>query len=138
MIAPNADVETPELHFAGCFIVNSIYGEGNTEAHFYPIRSDLKCVSREYDSLSENQKKKFNDYRLRKALGGDNTIIEKEILGDKAQYDKDIALFESLIGKCDNREIIINPKTAGTLGILLAITAIAFTGLMIKTKKKNS
>ncbi|MBQ1550785.1 MAG: choice-of-anchor A family protein [Bacilli bacterium] len=138
MIAPNADVETPELHFAGCFIVNSIYGEGNTEAHFYPIRSDLKCVSREYDSLSENQKKKFNDYRLRKALGGDNTIIEKEILGDKAQYDKDIALFESLIGKCDNREIIINPKTASTIGILLAITAIAFTGLMIKTKKKNS
>ena len=29
MIAPNADVETPELHFAGCFIVNSIYGDGN-------------------------------------------------------------------------------------------------------------
>ena len=135
---PNADVETPELHFAGCFIVNSIYGEGNTEAHFYPINSDCKCVSSEYDSLSEIQKKKFNDYRLRKSLGGDNTIIEKEIIGDKAQYDKDVALFESLILKCDNREIIINPETAGTIGVLLAIAALAFTGLIIKTKKNKS
>ena len=37
LIAPNADVDTPELHFAGCFIVNSIYGEGNTETHFYSL-----------------------------------------------------------------------------------------------------
>ena len=34
----------------------------------------------------------------------------KEIIGDKAQYDKDVALFESLILKCENREIIVNPK----------------------------
>ena len=136
MIAPNADVETPEIHFAGCFIVNSIYGEGNTEAHFYPINSDLRCVSSEYDKLSDTQKKRFNDYRLRKSLGRDNTIIEKEIIGDEEQYNKDIELFESLIIKCENREIIINPETAGTIGILLAIIAIAFTTLTIKTKKK--
>ena len=37
IIAPNADVETPELHFAGAMIVNSLYTEGNTEAHFYPL-----------------------------------------------------------------------------------------------------
>ena len=138
MIAPNADVETPELHFAGCFIVNSIYGEGNTEAHFYPINSDLKCVSSEYDKLNDTQKKKFNDYRLKKELGGDNTIIEKEIIGDEEQYNKDIELFESLILKCENREIIINPETAGTIGVLLAIIAIAFTTLTIKSKKKTN
>ena len=138
LIAPNADVETEETQLAGCLIVNSFYSRGGTELHFYPINSDCNCVSSEYDSLSEIQKKKFNDYRLRESLGGDNTTIEKEILGDKAQYDKDVALFESLIGKCDNREIIINPETAGTITILLGLLAIAFTGLMIKTKKKNS
>ena len=37
LIAPNADVETPELHFSGCFVVNSLYTAGNTEAHFYPM-----------------------------------------------------------------------------------------------------
>ena len=137
MIAPNADVETPELHFAGCFIVNSIYGEGNTEAHFYPINSNLKCVSSEYDNLSETKKKKFNDYRLRKSLGGKNTIIEKEIIGDQNEYNKDIELFENLILKCDNREIIINPETVGTIAILLTVVAITLTGLMIKTKKRK-
>ena len=137
MIAPNADVETPELNFAGCFIVNSIYGEGNTEAHFYPINSNLKCVSSEYDSLSEIQKMKFNEYRIKKALGGNNTIIEKEILGDKAQYDKDVALFESLIDKCDNREIIVNPKTSGTIAIILGLIAIGFIStIAIKKNKK--
>ena len=137
MIAPNADVETPELHFAGCFIVNSIYGEGNTEAHFYPINSNLKCVSREYDSLSKTQKMRFNDYRLRKSLGGDNSTIEKEIIGDKAQYDKDIALFESLIDKCDNREIIVNPKTSVTIATILGLIAIGFIStIAIKKNKK--
>ena len=136
MIAPRADVETPELHFAGCFIVNSIYGEGNTEAHFYPINSDLRCVSSEYNNLSEIQKKKFNDYRLRKSLGGDNTTIDKTILGDQNEYNRDVELFESLILKCENREIIINPETVGTIGVILAIIAIAFTTLTIKTKKK--
>ena len=37
IIAPNADVETPEMHFSGSMIVNSLYTEGNTEAHFYPL-----------------------------------------------------------------------------------------------------
>ena len=37
IIAPNADVETPEINFAGAMIVNSLYSEGYTEAHFYPL-----------------------------------------------------------------------------------------------------
>lgn len=40
MIAPNADVEIPEMHFAGAMIVNSISGSGNTEAHMYPYTVD--------------------------------------------------------------------------------------------------
>ena len=39
IIAPNADLYGPELHYAGNFIVNSLYLEGNSEAHFYPLTS---------------------------------------------------------------------------------------------------
>lgn len=39
LIAPNADVETPETHFSGNFIVNSLYAEGNSEAHFFPLQA---------------------------------------------------------------------------------------------------
>ena len=39
LIAPNADVEGPELHYAGAFLVNSLSLEGNSEAHFYPLTS---------------------------------------------------------------------------------------------------
>lgn len=38
IVAPNADLETTETHFAGGFIVNSLYAEGNSEAHFYPLQ----------------------------------------------------------------------------------------------------
>jgi len=37
LIAPKADVEGPELHYAGAFLVNSLSLEGNSEAHFYPL-----------------------------------------------------------------------------------------------------
>ena len=138
MIAPNADVETPELHFAGCFIVNSIYGEGNTEAHFYPINTTLKCEGNVYDGLSETQKKKFNEYRLSKELGGDNTIIEKEIIGDKDQYNKDVALFEDLDKKCENRTIEINPETFSTIGIILGLLVLGSIGyITLKSRKKG-
>ena len=48
LVAPNADVQGPELHYAGNFIVNSLYLPGSytgnggffgggAEAHFYPL-----------------------------------------------------------------------------------------------------
>ena len=37
IIAPNADIEGPELHYAGAFLVNSLSLKGNSEAHFYPL-----------------------------------------------------------------------------------------------------
>lgn len=39
LVAPNADVYGPELHYAGAFLVNSLYLEGNSEAHYYPLTS---------------------------------------------------------------------------------------------------
>ena len=49
LIAPNADVQGPELHYAGAFLVNSLYLPGSydgnggfwgggSEAHFYPLQ----------------------------------------------------------------------------------------------------
>ena len=138
LIAPRADVETPELQFAGCFIVNSLYCEGNTEAHFYPLTIKLDCVNGEYQGMSEDQKLRFSEYRLSKMLGGDGSIIEKKVVGDQEQYKQELELFEKTLETCDTpRIIIVNPKTAGTIGVLISIIAVAFTAISIKTKKYN-
>ena len=39
LVAPNADVYGPELHYAGAFLVNSLYLDGYSEAHYYPLTS---------------------------------------------------------------------------------------------------
>ena len=39
LVAPKADVYGPELHYGGAFLVNSLYLEGNSEAHYYPLTS---------------------------------------------------------------------------------------------------
>ncbi len=54
LIAPNADVEGPELHYAGAFLVNSLALEGNSEAHFYP----LQITDIPYKTSDENYKAK--------------------------------------------------------------------------------
>lgn len=35
VIAPQADAQLEEMNWAGCFIVNSFYGNGNTEGHIF-------------------------------------------------------------------------------------------------------
>lgn len=37
IIAPNADVETPEIQVAGCIIANSLYSKGYTDIQYYPL-----------------------------------------------------------------------------------------------------
>ena len=39
LIAPNAELYTTETHFSGSFIVSSLYAEGNSEAHFFPLQA---------------------------------------------------------------------------------------------------
>ena len=132
LIAPNADVDTPETHFAGCFIVNSIYGEGNTEAHFYPLTVDLDCDCDEYNNLDSNMKRRFSEYKLRKLLGGDGTIVETNVIGDEVQYRKDMETFEHIYKKCPVNSsnnpitnIITNPDTYKDIGIVLVIVFIS-------------
>ena len=61
LVAPNADLYGPELHYAGALLVNSLYLEGNSEAHYYPLtstnipyRSNQEPVKAELN-LKENQ-----------------------------------------------------------------------------------
>ena len=142
LIAPNADVDTPETHFAGCFIVNSIYGEGNTEAHFYPITVDLKCDCEGYHNLSEDMKKEFSKYRLNKLLGGEKTIIEKTIIGDQAKYEEDQVTLEKVYNQCPSNniqnpvvELLSNPKTYRNIGIIILLLGSIISYLIYNKKK---
>ena len=145
LIAPNADVDTPETHFAGCFIVNSIYAEGNTEAHFYPITANLKCDCEGYENLSEDMKRRFSEYRLSKLLGGDASTIETTILGDEAQYRADEATLENVLNECpsNNRSsgnpivtILTNPKTYRNLGFIIVLGGLITYTIINKKKQK--
>ena len=142
LIAPNADVETPETHFAGCFIVNSIYGEGNTEAHFYPLTAFDNCECDD-SKVPDNLKVRFNEMRLNKLLGGEKSTIETNIVGDQVQYNKDTELLNGIINSCPRKsgtsitQILTNPKTYSTIGIILVIVVIGFVGFKIINKKKK-
>jgi len=142
LIAPNADVETPETHFAGCFIVNSIYGEGNTEAHFYPLTAFDNCDCDD-SKVPDNLKTNFNEMRLKKLLGGEKTTIETTAFGDQAQYNKDVEQLNNIINSCPRKtgssivQILTNPKTYSTIGIVFGIVLIAFVGLKISKKRKT-
>ena len=144
LIAPKADVETPELHFSGCFIVNSLYAEGNTEAHFYPITIKPDCDCDEYHNLSEDMKERFSQFRLNRLLGGEATTIETTVMGDKASYQEDIKKLESVENHCPSNnqgaphsvvEILTNPKTYRNLGIILLVVIIVGGSLLISKKK---
>ena len=144
LIAPNADVETEETHFAGCFIVNSIYGEGNTEAHFYPLTAYDNCECSVGDQVSESLQARFNELRLSRLLGGEKSIVETNIVGDQAQYKKDTDQLNQIIDNCPMRkhyssslsEILKNPPTYGTIGAVLLIIIGLIIGLGIYKKKK--
>ncbi len=146
LIAPKADVDTPETHFAGCFIVNSIYGEGNTEAHFYPITAQLKCDCEGYDNLNEDMKRRFSDYRLSKLLGGDASTIETTILGDETQFREDKTTLENVYNECpsNNRasgnpivSILTNPKTYRNIGFILVLGGLITYTIINKKKQKT-
>ena len=144
LIAPNADVETEETHFAGCFIVNSIYGAGNTEAHFYPLTAYDNCECSVGDQVPESLHARFNELRLSRLLGGEKSIVETNIVGDQAQYKKDTDQLNQIIDNCPMRkhyssslsEILKNPPTYGTIGAVLLIIIGLIIGLGIYKKKK--
>ena len=93
VIAPNADLYGPELHYAGAFLVNSLYLEGNSEAHFYP----LTITDIPYQSNMESVKAKTN---LKKSQGSikfyhnldPNDLGEGTVVSFKVEAEKNYLL----------------------------------------------
>ena len=75
IIAPNADVEGLELHFAGTFLVNGLSLPGHSEAHFYPLTS----TNIPYRSNPEPVKAILNIKRNQGNIKFNNSINEEEI-----------------------------------------------------------
>ena len=127
LIAPNADVESPETQFSGCFIVNSLYCEGNTEAHFYPLTATKMNES----YIDKKGVLKQRIIGVNEVLREDKSIIEDVVIGDYNQYLKDN-------NKKTIKDIITNPATYRNLGIIsLIIFAIAATILKVKAYKNK-
>ncbi len=143
LIAPNADVETEETHFAGCFIVNSMYGEGNTEAHFYPLTVKA-CDCEAYNALPTRLKEAANDYYLSKHLGGSASIVETEILGDRNQYNSDISRLDTVLTQCKIADdtsnsivdILTNPLTVNNLILFVILGSIIGGSIVLIRKRK--
>lgn len=73
LIAPKADVEGEEFHFAGAFLVNSLAVEDNTEAHFYPLKKEIN-----YKTSVDNYTAKTNiDEKAGSILFNNNVIPTK-------------------------------------------------------------
>ena len=146
LIAPNADVETPETHFAGCFIVNSIYGEGNTEAHFYPLTATATYDVPEYDDLTKSEKATLGAMRLKRLLGGSASTIETTVLGDETEFRKEEAKLNEILDKEQNKtsnntiapiiDILQNPLTKRSVLIIGSILTIISVTIYFTFKKK--
>ena len=146
LIAPKADVETPETHFAGCFIVNSIYGEGNTEAHFYPLTSTATYEVPEYNDLTKSEKTTLGAMRLKRLLGGSASTIETTVLGDETEFRKEEAKLNEILDKEQNKtsnntiapiiDILQNPLTKRNIIIIISVLIIISVTLCLTFKKK--
>ena len=127
-------------------IVNSLYAEGGSEAHFYPITANLKCDCNEYKNLDDTMKTRFSEYRLNKLLGGDASTIETNVIEDETQYKKDVATLEYVLSKCPSNNtsnpitnILKNPLTYRSFGLILLVIVISYVGIHVyKDNKKNS
>ena len=143
LVAPKADVESPELHFSGCFIVNSLYAEGNTEAHFYPITSFSTYDTPEYDNLSLTMKNRLNSRRLGSLLGAKAIEDDIEVKGNEEAFREDKATIENLIAKEKNSnvenivELLTNPKTYQNLGIIILFGIVVGVSLLYTRKKER-
>jgi len=126
LVAPKADVETPELQFAGCFIVNSLYCEGNTEAHFYP----LTATKMDEVIVTENGRTEMRSVTIPEALGEEESTIKTEVIGDYNAYLRDTR-------SNPIREIFTNPKTYTFIGIVVLIVTSLIVGTQIFKRKKK-
>ena len=122
LVAPNADVEIKETHFAGGFIVNSLYAENNSEAHFFPLQP--VDIPENYDCFVANTNY-FNGKWYTDEAVVDVNPTAKDVLEPPKEQEKP-------------EEEITNPKTGETiLNILLVITLAFSTTLVLILNKKQ-
>ena len=148
LIAPNADVETEETQLAGCMIVNSLFAEGGSEAHFYPLTVYDNCECSVEEQVPKHLQARFNEMRLSKLLGGNKSIVESTILGDQVQFKKDTDQLNGIINNCPLKHnsspidkianIIKNPPTLSTIGIIISILVALGISMIVYNKKKNN
>ena len=87
LVAPKADVEGPELHFAGAFLVNSLALPDNSEAHFYPLQKTIPYKNTNLKAINKVDTKKGS---LSFENGINNELLEEEqevIVNVKAKGD---------------------------------------------------
>lgn len=121
IIAPNTDVETPELHFAGAMIVNSLYTEGNTEAHFYPltvgsvgtgINKETKTIGGEVEKITISGTKTWDDNNNQDGLRPESVTINLLANGEKVDSvtitEKDDWKYSFSVPRVDENGIKIN------------------------------
>ena len=146
LIAPNADVETEETQLAGCMIVNSLYAEGGSEAHFYPLTSTATYEVSEYNDLTESEKTTLGTMRLKRLLGGSASTIETTVLGDETEFRKEEAKLNEILDKEQNKtsnntiapiiDILQNPLTKRNIIIIISALIIIGVTLCLTFKKK--
>ena len=86
LIAPKADVDLPQMNFAGCFLVNSLDGVQGTEAHYYPYggsKLQVKSEKEEEGSYTVKLVKESTDgtklpgveFSVNAKINGENKVI---------------------------------------------------------------
>ena len=121
IIAPNADVETREFHFAGAMIVNSLYTEGHTEAHFYPltvgsvgtgIKKETKTIGGEVEKITISGTKTWDDNNNQDGLRPESVTINLLANGEKVDSvtitEKDDWKYSFSVPRVDENGIKIN------------------------------
>ena len=164
LVAPNADVHGAETHYAGAFIVNSLYLEGNSEAHFYPLVIDNIPYRNSLDNYNARVVVKKDEGNVQFGNGINTSELEEGIavtftikpengyrLDELVIKDENDNIINCIIN--DNNEYefimpntnvvitpkfvksIINPNTRNTL--LIVLLSLPVLGIGIYTYKKK-
>jgi len=116
-IAPSTDVKMPEMHFAGCFIVNSLYGAGNTEAHMYSLDNNITLplnINTDNNNSNDNNIGNSNDNNVDDSnTNNDNSDDNIDDSNDMRDPDNNIMDNDdnNINNSDDNQEGIENPNT---------------------------
>lgn len=132
LVAPKADVETVETQVAGAIVANSFYASGSSEAHFYPLSINRVAIDNNgptYTRFAGSDP--LRSIPVEELLGGEYTKLNRTVVGDKVQYDKDMSDREKNTPGT-------NPWTYRNLGLLLIALLATVIGITVSRKKKSS